>query len=59
MAPSSTIAHTSWGGREIYKSDYEILTNPGWRSHLEWKKSSGYNVPANAVKGGSDGGNEA
>ncbi|XP_031572047.1 natterin-4-like [Actinia tenebrosa] len=54
MNPSSRLAHTSWGGKEHYRSSYEILTNPGWRSHLEWKKSSGKTPPANAVVGGSD-----
>ncbi|XP_031574433.1 uncharacterized protein LOC116308188 [Actinia tenebrosa] len=54
MDQSSNMAHASWGGKEENSYHYEILTNPGWKSHLEWKKSSGSNPPANAVVGGSD-----
>lgn len=57
MAPSYRVAHTSWGGKEHYKNEYEILTNPGWKSHLEWKKTQGHTAPQNAVVGGNDGGN--
>ena len=57
MSPSYKVAHTSWGGLEYYKSNYEILTNPGWVSHLEWKKSDGSSIPENAVVGGKDTGN--
>ena len=56
MDVSAKGAHASWGGREYSNTVYQILTNPGWRSHLEWKKSSGNNVPANAVLGGYDNG---
>ncbi|KXJ06179.1 hypothetical protein AC249_AIPGENE8796 [Exaiptasia diaphana] len=54
MDVSARRAHTSWGGREYSRYSYQILTNPGWKSHLEWKKSSGYTAPSNAVIGGYD-----
>ena len=54
MAPSYAVGYTGYGGKEIKKSEYEILTNPRWKSHLEWKKSSRYTVPTNAVVGGYD-----
>ncbi|XP_020909031.1 natterin-1 [Exaiptasia diaphana] len=56
MDVSDRKAHASWGGREHFDSNYQILTNPGWKSHLEWKASSGNHVPANAVIGGYDNG---
>ena len=58
MAPSYKGAHTTYGGKEIYKHEYEILTNPNWKSHLEWKASSGHSAPSNAVAGGTDAGKE-
>ncbi|KXJ23188.1 uncharacterized protein LOC110251051 [Exaiptasia diaphana] len=56
MDVSNRKAHASWGGREHSDTQYEILTNPGWRSHLEWQASGGYQAPANAVLGGYDNG---
>ncbi|KXJ23197.1 hypothetical protein AC249_AIPGENE3857 [Exaiptasia diaphana] len=54
MDVSNRKAHASWGGHEHSDNHYQILTNPGWKSHLEWQASRGNQVPANAVLGGYD-----
>ena len=54
MLSTNKIAYATWDGVEERRSEYEILTNPNWKSRLEWKKSNGYDRPSNAVYGGSD-----
>lgn len=57
MAPSYGVAHAAWDGKELYRKKYQILTNPGWKSHLVWMKNDGNSVPSGAVVAGKDGGN--
>jgi hypothetical protein len=46
--------HIGWGGKEVYTSDYEILTNKGYK--LDWKFVTDGKVPAGAVVGGAENG---
>jgi len=55
MAPSYGVAHAAWDGKELYRKKYQILTNPGWKSHLVWMKNDGNSVPSGAVVAGKDG----
>ncbi|XP_011207961.2 uncharacterized protein LOC105229391 [Bactrocera dorsalis] len=48
VIPSKGCAYVCWRGKEIPKTEYEVLVGNGY----EWVTSSGGSVPPNAVLGG-------
>ncbi|CAG0916305.1 unnamed protein product [Notodromas monacha] len=58
VLPRHGVCYISWGGEEIPKHSYQVLTNPCGCS-LVWTKAEGGDFPTGAVMGGRAGDGEA